>query len=217
MSFLSLQGAPAISEFRLNKLQQQLSEIIPDIDAVSASYWHFIKSECELDEQELEHLNSILDYGPTRHEMDVSGEHFLVVPRPGTISPWSSKATDIAHHCDLEKVLRIERGVVWHICLKQHRLLDDNEKESISLLIHDRMVETVFDSMQQAELLFDEHTPASMRCVDIIKHGKQALIRANLEWGLALSEDEIDYLVDSFSTLGRNPTDVELMMFAQVN
>jgi phosphoribosylformylglycinamidine synthase len=217
MSFLSLQGAPAISEFRLNKLQQQLSEEIPDLDAISASYWHFIKAESELDEQELEHLGSILDYGPTRHEMDVSGEHFLVIPRPGTISPWSTKATDIARHCDLEKIQRIERGVVWHVCTKQHRLLEEKEKESIRPLIHDRMVESVFDSMQQAELLFDEHTPASMRCVDLINNGKQALITANLEWGLALSEDEIEYLVDSFTEMGRNPTDVELMMFAQVN
>ena len=115
MSFLSLQGAPAISEFRLNKLQQQLSETIVDLDAISASYWHFVKASSELDDQEIVHLKSILDYGPARHEPDVPGQHFLVIPRPGTISPWSTKATDIARHCDLEKVQRIERGVVWHI------------------------------------------------------------------------------------------------------
>jgi phosphoribosylformylglycinamidine synthase len=217
MSFLSLQGAPAISDFRLSKLQQQLSEKIPDVDAISASYWHFIKTTSELDEQELEHLDSILDYGPTRHEMDVTGQHFLVIPRHGTISPWSTKATDIARHCDLEKIQRIERGVVWHISTKEHRLLEENEKESVRLLIHDRMVESVFDSMEQAQLLFDEHSPARMRCVDLMNDGRQALLQANQQWGLALSDDEIDYLVDSFTEMDRNPTDVELMMFAQVN
>ena len=131
MSFLSLQGAPAISDFRLRKLQHQLSEKIIDLDEISASYWHFVKASCELDEQELEHLNSILDYGPVRHELDVPGQHFLVIPRLGTISPWSTKATDIARHCDLEKVQRIERGVVWHISTKQHRLLQENEKQYI--------------------------------------------------------------------------------------
>ena len=217
MSFLSLQGAPAISDFRLSKLQQELSEKIVDLEAVSASYWHFVKSASELDEKEIEHLNSILDYGPIRHEMDVPGQHFLVIPRPGTISPWSTKATDIARHCDLEKVLRIERGIVWHISTKKHRLLQDDEKTSVHALIHDRMVESVYDSLEQAELLFDEHSPAGMRCVDLVNEGKQALLQANQEWGLALSDDEIDYLVDSFTEMGRNPTDVELMMFAQVN
>ena len=217
MSFLSLQGAPAISDFRHSKMLQQLSEKIPDLDAISASYWHFIKTTGELDEHEHEHLSSLLDYGPTRHEMDVPSQHFLVIPRHGTISPWSTKATDIARHCDLEKIQRIERGVVWNISTKEHRLLEENEKQSVRLLIHDRMVESVFDSMEQAERLFDEHTPSSMRCVDLMNEGRRALLQANQEWGLALSDDEIDYLVDSFTEMDRNPTDVELMMFAQVN
>ncbi len=217
MSFLSLQGAPAISDFRHSKLLQQLSKKIADLDEISANYWHFIKTTTELDEKELEHLRSILDYGPTRHEIDVSGQHFLVIPRHGTISPWSTKATDIAHHCNLEKIQRIERGVVWCISTKEHRLLEEIEKENVRLLIHDRMVESVFDSMEQAKLLFDEHIPSSMRCVDLMNEGRQALLVANQEWGLALSDDEIDYLVDSFAEMDRNPTDVELMMFAQVN
>jgi phosphoribosylformylglycinamidine synthase len=217
MSFLSLQGAPAISDFRLNKLQRLLSEKIPDLDEVSASYYHFAKLSSDLDEAELDHLSVILDYGPARHEMDVSGQHFLVIPRPGTISPWSTKATDIAHHCGLEKVLRIERGVVWHVSTREHRLLEESEKLSVQDLIHDRMVESVFDSLEKAELLFETHSPASMRCVDLLNDGKKALLKANQQWGLALSEDEIDYLLASFTELARNPTDVELMMFAQVN
>ncbi len=217
MSFLSLQGAPAISDFRLNKLLSLLSETITDLDELSASYCHFVKLSSDLDESELDHLSVILDYGPTRHEMDVPGETFLVIPRPGTISPWSTKATDIARHCGLEKVQRIERGVVWHINTREHRLLDKSEKETVHELIHDRMVESVFDSLDKAELLFEQHSPASMRCVDLLNDGKNALLEANQLWGLALSEDEIDYLLVSFTELGRNPTDVELMMFAQVN
>jgi len=217
MSFLSFQGAPAISAFRLSKLHEQLSGEIPDLQAISASYWHFVNVSSELNADELEHLGVVLDYGPRRHEQDVPGQHFLVIPRPGTISPWSTKATDIARHCGLDKVRRIERGVVWHISTSKHRLLEKHEKKSVHQLIHDRMVESVFDSLQQAELLFEEHTPTSMRCVDVINEGRAALIQANQEWGLALSEDEIDYLVDSFTALQRNPTDVELMMFAQVN
>ncbi len=217
MSFLSLQGAPAISEFRLNKLQQLLLAEIPDIEALSASFCHFIKLSSDLSETELDHLTVILDYGPARHELDVPGETFLVIPRPGTISPWSTKATDIARHCGLGKVLRIERGVIWHVSTAEHRLLKAHERETIHDLIHDRMIESVFDSLDKAELLFDEHDPAEMRCVDILSEGKDALIEANRLWGLALSEDEIDYLVISFTGLKRNPTDVELMMFAQVN
>ncbi len=217
MGFLSLHGAPAISDFRLNKLQSLLSEKISDLDELSASYCHFIKLSCDLEESELDHLSVILDYGPTCHEMDVSGQLFLVVPRPGTISPWSTKATDIARHCGLEKVQRIERGVVWHISTREHRLLEESEKIIVHELIHDRMVESVFDSLDKAERLFEQHSPASMRCVDLLHDGKNALVDANRLWGLALSEDEIDYLVEHFTELGRNPTDVELMMFAQVN
>jgi len=217
MGFLSLQGAPAISDFRLNKLQSLLSEKISDLDELSASYCHFIKLSCDLEESELDHLSVILDYGPTRHEMDVSGQLFLVVPRPGTISPWSTKATDIARHCGLEKVQRIERGVVWHISTREHRQLEESEKIIVHELIHDRMVESVFDSLDKAERLFEQHNPVSMRCVDLLHDGKNALVEANRLWGLALSEDEIDYLVEHFTELGRNPTDVELMMFAQVN
>ena len=201
MGFLSLQGAPAISDFRLNKLRSLLSVKITDLDELSASYRHFVNISSDLDAAELDHLSVILDYGPTRHEMDVSGQHFLVIPRPGTISPWSTKATDIARHCGLEKVQRIERGVVWHVSTRDHRILEAPEKETVHALIHDRMVESVFDSLDKAELLFEQHSPASMRCVDLLNEGKNALLEANQLWGLALSEDEIDYLVGSFTEL----------------
>jgi phosphoribosylformylglycinamidine synthase len=217
MSYLSLQGAPAVSDFRLTKLREQLSLEITDIQAITASYWHFAKCASDLDELELEQLEVVLDYGPSRHELDIAGEHFLVIPRPGTISPWSTKATDIAHHCGLQKIERIERGIVWHISTASGRLLEENEKAIVRARIHDRMVEAVYDSLDKAELLFDEHSPASMRCVDVLAEGKQALVEANSDWGLALSDDEIDYLVTSFTEMDRNPSDVELMMFAQVN
>jgi phosphoribosylformylglycinamidine synthase len=217
MSILSLHGAPALSGFRLSKMLQGMQQDVPDLVALSASYWHFVHLARDLDDRERSHLDNLLEYGPARHSRDVPGNLFLVVPRPGTISPWSTKATDIAHHCGLAPVKRIERGIVWHIELAGSRRSDEGEKALIRDAIHDRMVESVFDSLNDAQHLFVEHEPAPMRCVDILKEGKQGLVSANLEWGLALSDDEIDYLVDAFSREGRNPTDVELMMFAQVN
>lgn len=217
MSILSLHGAPALSEFRLNKLLQEMKADIPGIRSLSASYWHFVHVERELDELEQAHLNGILEYGPARHSRDVSGVMFLVMPRPGTISPWSTKATDIAQHCGLKTVQRIERGIVWHVDLAEGREPDEAERVMIHDRIHDRMVESVVDSLAGAELLFAGHEPASMRCVNILDEGKESLVKANQQWGLALSDDEIDYLVEAFSREGRNPTDVELMMFAQVN
>ena len=217
MSILSLHGAPALSEFRLNKLLQEMKTDIPDINSLSASYWHFVHVERDLDELEQSHLIGILEYGPARHARDVPGELFLVIPRPGTISPWSTKATDIAQHCGLNAVQRIERGIVWHVELKQERKLTDTERTMIHERVHDRMVESVFGDLADAELLFAEHEPASMRCVNILGEGKESLVVANQQWGLALSDDEVDYLVEAFSKEGRNPTDVELMMFAQVN
>ena len=217
MSILSLHGAPALSQFRLARLLDELKAGIQDLRSLSASYWHFVNIEQELDELETAHLNGLLDYGPARHAKDVPGQVFLVIPRPGTISPWSTKATDIARHCGLEKVLRIERGIVWHVELDGQHILDASETTMIEDRIHDRMVEAVFTDLADAALLFAEHDPAPMRCVNILQEGKDSLVRANSQWGLALSEDEIDYLAEAFGREGRNPTDVELMMFAQVN
>jgi len=212
---LDLRGAPALSDFRQTKLLNSLQMLVPAVQNLRAEFHHFVETDTELSADELAVLKRLLTYGPKRQEADFEGEHFLVVPRPGTISPWSSKATDIAHNCGLAKVKRIERGILYIVQLSGG--LSDEQAQQIAAKLHDRMVESVFRSNAEAELLFSHHTPAPMTSVDILGGGRTALVTANSELGLALAEDEIDYLVDAFIQLQRNPTDVELMMFAQAN
>ena len=142
---------------------------------------------------------------------------FLVVPRVGTISPWSTKATDIARHCGLGEVNRIERGIVWWVRTTEDKPLTPEECSHIVELIHDPMTESVLRAFEQVGDLFRNFEPRPLQVVDVLNGGVPALIKANQDWGMALSGDEVDYLVREFSAMGRNPTDVELMMFAQVN
>ena len=137
------------------------------------------------------------------------------MPRIGTISPWSSKATDIAHNCGLNQVVRLERGIAYYVASES--ALSETQREAVISCLHDRMVEVVMSDFEQASALFSHAEPAPMSQVDVIGGGRAALERANIELGLALAEDEIDYLVEAFVELGRNPNDVELMMFAQAN
>lgn len=214
-SMLILRGAPALSPFRSNKLLETLQNAIPEVSGVFADYQHFIQSSEALSDQELAVLTKLLTYGPRLQEGTSTGTLFLVVPRPGTISPWSSKASDIAHNCGLSKVQRIERGIAYYVTAEEG--LSDLQKQKVSELIHDRMTEAVLDNLESAEMLFAESEPAPLTAVDILSGGKEALEQANISLGLALADDEIDYLVDSYNKLERNPTDVELMMFAQAN
>ena len=138
---------------------------------------------------------------------------FLITPRIGTISPWSSKATNIAHNCGLTHIERIERGMAVHLSGS----LKTDERAAWATLLHDRMTESVLPSFQAAEQLFAQHDNPSCASVDILGGGKDALLAANAEMGLALSPDEVDYLLENYRALNRNPTDVELMMFAQAN
>lgn len=179
---------------------------------------HFVDVADTLTSDEQAVLAQLLHYGPKDDgESGTSdeGELFLVVPRAGTISPWSSKSTDIAQNAGLDKVKRIERGVAYYI--KSSAPLSDQQKQAIAACLHDRMVESVFADLSAAESLFVQHDPETQTSVDILAGGRNALVAANSELGLALAEDEIDYLVESFQSLGRNPIDVELMMFAQAN
>ena len=209
---LSLRGRNALSEFRLSKLQQALRQAELKISGISAVFWHFVSTARALTSDENAILERILTYGPAARDSAGEGRLLLVVPRPGTISPWSSKATDIARHCGLPMVERIERGVAYY-------LTGAGEREMAALLplIHDRMLEVVFDSLAAAARLFHTYPPQPLKFVDILAGGSAALRNANRDMGLALSEDEIDYLWHHFSRLKRNPTDVELMMFAQAN
>lgn len=213
---LILRGAPALSGFRRQKLLQTLQNCVPAITRVSADYVHFAQVQETLAEPEQDILRALLTYGPVIDADDgQGGELFLVTPRPGTISPWSSKATDIARNAGLGKVRRLERGTAYRIRGDAGSIAGN--REALAALVHDRMVETVFSTEAGAGQLFAEHQPKPMTRIDILAGGRDALAEANTGLGLALAEDEIDYLVDSFQALGRNPSDVELMMFAQAN
>ncbi|WP_250658776.1 phosphoribosylformylglycinamidine synthase [Alkalimarinus coralli] len=212
---LELRGAPALSSFRNNKMLSAIKAQVPAIDSVYAEFMHFVDVEKELKAEELNTLNRILKYGPKADIEAADGLLFLVVPRPGTISPWSSKATDIAHNCGLGKIKRIERGIAYYV--RSSKKLDMSERESVSSYLHDRMTEAVFYEMAGAELLFSVAEPKPMSSVDILTGGQAALEEANRRLGLALADDEIEYLTNAFIGLERNPTDVELMMFAQAN
>ena len=207
---LILPGAPALSEFRTQKLLASLQAIQPGIRAVYAEYVHFADLSEPLTAIETEVLARLLTYGPKADKKAGTGQLLLAVPRPGTISPWASKATDIAHNAGLAKVVRIERGVAYH-------LEGDLDLNVTANMLHDRMVEVVYGSLDAAAALFAKHDPKPLLYVDILEGGRIALEVANAQLGLALAEDEIDYLVASFRDLQRNPTDVELMMFAQAN
>lgn len=208
-----LRGAPALSEFRINKLLQSFAHRGLEISSIYAEYVHFAELTAPLSDGERTTLERLLRYGPTIQEHAPSGQLFLVTPRPGTISPWSSKASDIAHNCGLTQVKRLERGIAYYV---EGELTADQHAD-VAALLHDRMMETVFSAPEQASALFAHHEPRPFTQVDVLGGGRAALASANIALGLALADDEIDYLVENFTKLGRNPNDIELYMFAQAN
>ena len=210
----SLLGAPALSQFRLEKLLQLLKAREPRVVAVSSRLVHFVDAARPLDESQLEVLGKLLTYGPRPHAQAERGRTLLATPRLGTVSPWSSKATDIARVCGLADVRRLERGTLYF--LQTSSPLEDGEFESLGASLHDRMTESLWIDTVEPDL-FGVAAPRPLRMVSLGGDGRAALARANAEWGLALSAEEIDYLVAAFGKLGRDPTDVELMMFAQAN
>lgn len=212
---LELRGAPALSPFRRQKLLTTLQELIPEVESVYAEFMHFIDVADELTTNELNILNKLLTYGPSAQSEVTEGVLFLVVPRPGTISPWSSKATDIARICGLNKLKRIERGIAYYV--RSSAKLTLKQRQQLSNILYDRMTQSVFHEIAGAELLFNHAKPKPLSTVDVLSYGVSALQEANKRIGLALAEDEIEYLVKAFCSLKRNPTDVELMMFAQAN
>ena len=209
-SMKTLIGSPALSEFKNQRLLSAIKKENPAITGVSAFFCHFIDTAEDLSEDEQKQLGLLLTYGPRMQAQDSNGHLALVLPRIGTISPWSSKATDIAHICGLTKIKRIERGIAYY-------LQGGEWNDELKALIHDRMTEIIMPELDKAEALFEQAVPAPMASVKLLEGGRDALAQANQELGLALSEDEIDYLVESYKEQGRNPTDIELMMFAQAN
>jgi phosphoribosylformylglycinamidine synthase len=206
-TILKLRGARALSEFRLAKLLASLQQVHPGVRGVRAEYWHFVEAAAPPGAAERALLERLLRYGEPAPAEPPRGELFLAVPRLGTISPWSSKATDIARNCGLAQVLRIERGLAYTLELDGRA-----GREALGALLHDRMTETVLGSLEDAERLFRHVAPRPLERVP-----RGALAEANREMGLALSEDEIEYLRAAFDALGRDPTDAELTMFAQAN
>lgn len=212
---LPLRGVTALSDFRVEKLLQKAAALgLPKVK-LSSEFWYFVGSEKALDAATVEKLQALLaaqsvEQTPKARE----GLHlFLVTPRLGTISPWASKATNIAENCGLAGIERIERGMaVW-----LEGALTDEQKQQWAALLHDRMTESVLPDFQTASKLFHHLESETFSTVDVLGGGKEALVKANTETGLALSADEIDYLVENYQALQRNPSDVELMMFAQAN
>jgi phosphoribosylformylglycinamidine synthase len=212
---LILRGAPALSEFRIQKFIDQCAKAALPVTSLYAEFVHFADLTADLSKTQQDVLDKLLTYGPTITSHQPTGTLLLVTPRPGTISPWSSKATDIAHNCGLTQVKRLERGLAYYVDTR--RALTATEQQQVAALLHDRMMESVFTDLNQAQALFRKAEPAPLASVNILAGGRDALVEANIRLGLALADDEIDYLVSNFNTLGRNPNDIELYMFAQAN
>ncbi len=213
---LVLRGAPALPDSRLSKLAGLIAAVLGRPVTLYAEFVHFADLDRPLDPAQLGVLERLLSYGPSLPGQAPVGQLILVVPRPGTISPWSSKATDIAANCGLAAVRRLERGTAFYLDFDQPPMAAADRARAAAVL-HDRMTQTVLDDPADAQRLFAQTAPRPLTRVDLRVGGRAALVRANGELGLALSDDEIDYLTASFLALARDPTDVELMMFAQAN
>jgi phosphoribosylformylglycinamidine synthase len=210
MHVLKLQGGSALSAFRLDKLNALIEGLGSALRVASAAHWHFVEVSRDPDPAERGILSRLLTYGPPAAAVPAAARRVVVAPRLGTISPWSSKATDIARQCGLEFVKRIERGTVFH-------LEGEGDLGEVLPVLHDRMTETVLASLDEADELFRHVAPKPLTEIDVLGRGAEAIVEANSRFGLALAADEIDYLVAYFLGAGRNPTDVELTMFAQAN
>ena len=203
---LRYRGAHALSDFRLAKLLQELKQAHPAVRGIAAEFWHFIEADARPDADGERLIERLLRYGAPLHGEQAGGTLFLVVPRLGTISPWSTKATYITRNCGLNGIRRIERGIAYHVSGFA------GDRLQVAALLHDRMTESVLSSLDETDKLFSHITPRPLGRIPL-----QRLDEANAALGLALSEDEIDYLRVAYGSLGRDPTDAELTMFAQAN
>jgi phosphoribosylformylglycinamidine synthase len=215
-AIVSLPGAAALSPFRLDKIRREAAQQGLSLGTLAARHWHFLEVDAALDAAQMRLVEQALDYGTPTAAPTAADLLILVTPRPGTISPWSSKATDILRNCGLSGFKRIERGVAFHVLDTAGLPLSGEAKARLLPLLHDRMTEAVM-TLADVEQLFRHVPPRELASVDVLGGGRAALETANRELGLALSDDEVEYLVENFTRIGRNPTDVELMMFAQAN
>jgi len=215
----TFEGASALSDFRIAQLLPRLAAISPQIQGIAARFVHLVATTAPLQDAQKQTLSALLTYGEP-YAGPVDGPVIVVSPRIGTVSPWASKATDIAHNCGFD-VRRVERLTEYRLTLKSGLLgsakLTAEQLGQVAAVLHDRMTESAMPGRDEAAALFTALEPAPMEHVDVLGGGRTALEEANKTWGLALAEDEIEYLVTAFTGLKRNPTDVELMMFAQAN
>jgi phosphoribosylformylglycinamidine synthase len=211
---LKLLGTSALSDFRINKLCTELKVIDNTIETIVAQYIHFVDIERPLTDDEQKTLTSLLDYGEKQPASSAEVLQLISVPRTGTLSPWSTKATDIVRHCGLSAIKRVERGIIYR--LQTQMELSAESKEKVKALLHDPMTQTIV-AQGTALDLFATQTPQPIQQIDILQQGIKALQQSNNELGLTLSIAEMNYLLKAFQALNRNPTDVELMMFAQAN
>ena len=212
-----LRGSSALSDYKIEKLRAQFAAAGLPVSAVGARYIHLIDAPAPIEGADREVLTKILSYGPAAAEVAEDGELFFVIPRIGTISPWASKATDIAKNCGLASIHRVERGIAYYITSADGAPFTQAQRLKISTYIHDRMMQTVLPDFDSAAALFAAQEPAPFKVIPLTAGGREALQEANVSLGLALSADEMDYLHQSFADLGRDPTDIELYMFAQMN
>jgi phosphoribosylformylglycinamidine synthase len=211
---LLFDGAPALSPFRIERLLAAMRAIEPSVTAVAARWLHVVETERPLTGMESQTLARLLDAGAGARG-EAAGQLLLAVPRPGTTSPWSSKATDIAHVCGLAPVRRIERGRAYRIHARTE--LPPARLAALAPLVHDRMTESVLTQERELPRLFEAHAPRPLGHIELGSTPREALAQANAGMGLALNDPEIEYLAGVFARLGRDPTDVEVMMFAQAN
>ena len=181
---LILRGAPALSPFRIRKLQANLAALLPGselpaIEQVYAEFVHLVDVDGTLTDAEHKLLQQLLHYGPALEGSDAQGELFFVIPRFGTISPWASKATDIAHNCGLQKIKRIERGIAFYI--QSRESLTSAHRSIVAAALHDRMVEIVLPAFEDAAQIFVQQAPRALTTVDVLQGGRAALVTANSE------------------------------------
>ena len=213
-----LRGRSALTPFRAQRLHHSLSGELPGFSSITAEYLYFVELRDALTGDHERLLAGLLDARPACADLGGNNSHsFLVVPRPGTISPWSSKATDIVHNCGLHGISRVERGVEWQVQMTAGEHAATLVEAIVAPRVHDRMTQAVIPGLDSVHTLFDRAAPRPLQSIEVVARGRSALEQANRDMGLALSDDEIGYLLEHFLALKRDPNDIELMMFAQAN
>src|SRR3989304_5089008 len=212
---LALAGVPALSAFRIERLLVKLGGVLPSLRGIEVPFHPFVDLERTPTAAEVSVIGRLLDHQPDSPDPGGTGQVLLSVPRPGTISPWSAKATGVPHVCGLAVVRRIERGRVWRI--EAEPALSPGDMALLARALHDPMTESMLTDLADAGRLFESHEPKPHSCIVLGADPAASLAPAHEELALALSEGEVAYLVDAYARIGRDPTDVEVMMFAQAN